>query len=195
MVTAFGRKEVVKQAEKIGINAFLVRPVNQSLLFDTLMSVLGPNIEKSLTQKADRKESGLFDKINGARVLLVEDNILNQEVATEILSDAGAIVNIAINGLQAVEAVEGFNYDIVLMDLQMPLMGGYEATRIIRSNGKYRDLPIIAMTAHAMAGAKEECLAAGLNDYVSKPIEPYTLFSVICKWIKPVAAESRKKTQ
>ena len=185
IVTAFEREEVVKQAEKIGINAFLMKPVNQSLLFDTIMNVFGLNTAESLIRTANKNDTAdLTDTINGARILLVEDNILNQEVATEILKSAGAIVDIAGNGMRAVEAVMGFHYDIVLMDLQMPVMGGYEATGLIRSNEKYKDLPIIAMTAHAMAGAKEECLAAGLNDYVSKPIEPQQLFSVIRKWIK-----------
>ncbi len=189
MVTAFGREEIVKKAEKIGINAFLMKPVNQSLLFDTIMNLFGFNTAESLTRSAGNKEAAdKVDGINGAKVLLVEDNALNQEVATEILKSAGAIVNIASNGMQAVDAVSSSYYDIVLMDLQMPVMGGYEATSLIRINQKYKNLPIIAMTAHAMQGAKEECLAAGMNDYVSKPIEPDQLFSVIKKWIKPAIA-------
>lgn len=186
MVTAFGREEVVKKAEEIGINTFLMKPINQSLLFDTIINVLGINTKESLARAFNKEnEENLMAGISGVRVLLVEDNALNQEVATEILINAGVIVEIANNGKEAVEAVTSSNYDLVLMDLQMPVMGGYEATNIIRANESYKNLPIIAMTAHAMQGAKEECLSAGMNDYVSKPIDPDNLYAVIKRQIKP----------
>jgi two-component system sensor histidine kinase/response regulator len=121
----------------------------------------------------------------------VEDNVLNQEVATEILRSAGISVDVANNGKEAVEAVTKSPYDIVLMDVQMPVMGGYEATKRIRTIDRYKDLPIIAMTAHAMQGAREECLDAGMNDYISKPIDPDSLFLTIRKWVKPGAAIDR----
>ena len=186
MVTAFGREEIMKEAEHTGINAFLMKPVNPSLLFDTVMQVFGRETSASICSNPEKElcpETRY--EIAGARVLLVEDNILNQQVALEILEGAGLIVEIANNGKEAVEVIAKAYYDIVLMDVQMPVMGGYEATRLIRADEKYAYLPIIAMTAHAMQGAKDESLVAGMNDYVSKPIDQKQLFSVLAKWIKP----------
>ena len=127
----------------------------------------------------------------GTKILLTEDNVLNQQVAKEILEGVGFIVDIAHNGQEAVHAVETNHYELVLMDIQMPILGGYEATALIRKHEKFVNLPIIAMTAHAMSGAKEECLKAGLNDYVSKPIDPTILFTVLSKWIKPKIASEK----
>ncbi|MBF0238158.1 MAG: response regulator [SAR324 cluster bacterium] len=127
-------------------------------------------------------------KWNDNAVLLVEDNLLNQQVALEILTRAGLRVDIANNGREAVETLQKKSYDLVLMDLQMPVMGGYEATELIRKNPEYKDLPVIAMTAHAMGGTKEKCLAAGMNDHVSKPIDPAQLFSVLSTWLTPVSS-------
>ena len=195
ILSAFGREEVVKQAEKIGVKAFLIKPVTQSLLFDTILNV-SEVVGKDYTATVSENEKGqVTDVIDGIKILLVEDNAMNQEVAKEILGSAGAQVDIANNGKEAVDAVKAFDFDIVLMDLQMPIMGGYEATRHIRADKKHKDLPIIAMTAHAMQGVKEECIAAGMNDYVSKPIEPEYLFSVIKKWTKREGGStSNKKT-
>lgn len=124
-------------------------------------------------------------KIKGAKILLVEDNRINQQVAKEILEEAELVIDIAENGKEALDRVVNGYYDLVLMDIQMPVMGGYEATSIIKKERRFRDLPVIAMTAHAMNGAKQLCLEAGMDDYVSKPIEPHELFSVLEKWIKP----------
>ena len=123
--------------------------------------------------------------IAGAKILLVEDNFFNQQVAAETLRSAGVAVTIANNGQEAVEAVKSHHYDLVLMDIQMPVMDGYEATNCIRTLLRKYDLPIIAMTAHALQGVKEECLSVGMNDYVSKPIEPETVFDTLARWIKP----------
>jgi len=123
--------------------------------------------------------------IKNARILLVEDNIVNQILAGEMLNQAGMIVEIANNGMEAIEAINIQKYDLVFMDVQMPIMGGYQATKLIRTNEKFKDLPIIAMTAHAVSGAMQECLAAGMNDYISKPIDPELLYSILNKWIKP----------
>lgn len=127
----------------------------------------------------------ILANIEGAKVLLAEDNLLNQQVATEILQSVGLVVEIAINGQEVIDALNRSEYDIVLMDVQMPVMGGYEATQRIRKEERFRELPIVAMTAHAMQGYKEECLAVGMNDYVSKPIDPSHLFAVLARWIKP----------
>ena len=189
MVSAFGREEMVKQAEKIGIRTFLMKPVNPELLRDTLLQAFGDGSTDTAAHTPGIQPAVI--RADGLRVLLAEDNILNQEVATEILRSAGISVEIANNGKEAVEAVMNYPYDIVLMDIQMPVMGGYEATKSIRSIDRFKDLPIIAMTAHAMQGAREECLEAGMNDYISKPIDPDSLFLTIRKWIKPGAVLDR----
>jgi two-component system, sensor histidine kinase and response regulator len=192
LVSAFGREDIVKKAEKVGINAFLMKPINQSLLFDSIINIFGMEKKDIPIQSLESEiENNSIDRVDGIYVLLVEDNEINQEVAMEILSSAGATVDIANNGKEAVEAVNKSNYDVVLMDLQMPIMGGYEATKIIRTQVKHIELPIIAMTAHAMQGVKTECLEAGMNDYVSKPIDPRSLFSTIKKWVKKTVEESK----
>jgi len=126
-------------------------------------------------------------------VLLAEDNEINQQVAKEMLERAGLVVGIANNGEEAVQKVQAEPYDAVLMDIQMPAMGGFEATREIRKDIRFKDLPIIAMTAHAMAGDREKSLAAGMNDHVTKPIDPDELFSALARWIKPGEREVRKE--
>ena len=185
MVTAFGREEVMREAEKAGIQAFLMKPVNTSLLFDTVLQFFGREVPAGTTLENKQAISQeIRGEIAGAKVLLVEDSILNQQVATEILESSGLIVEVVDNGQEAVEAVSRSDYDLVLMDVHMPLMGGYEATQRIRSNEKYAGLPIVAMTAHAMQGAKEECLKAGMNDYISKPVDPEQLFNILAQWVK-----------
>ncbi|MBI5591530.1 MAG: response regulator [Deltaproteobacteria bacterium] len=136
-----------------------------------------------------------MNRIKNARVLLVEDNILNQQVATEILTGAGVIVEIATNGKEATDAINRKQYDMVFMDIQMPVMSGYEAASLIRKDEKHKDLPIIAMTAHAMRGAREACMNAGMNDYVSKPIDPAALFTILMRWIKPGVRTADIKAQ
>ncbi|MPN44660.1 Sensor histidine kinase RcsC [bioreactor metagenome] len=168
-----------------------MKPINQSLLFDTIVNMFDMDKNGMTIQSDAKPDVGAEEvRIDGARILLVEDNEINQEVATEILSNAGAIVEIANNGKEAVDAVASKEFDLVLMDLQMPVMGGYEATKLIRIDRKNMNLPIIAMTAHAMQGVEAECKAAGMNDYVSKPIDTKNLFSTILKWVKQNVASS-----
>jgi len=134
-------------------------------------------------------------KIRGARILLVEDNDINQELAAELLTKAGIQIDVANNGQEAVNMLtDKHGYDGVLMDIQMPVMGGYEATDIIRHKKHMLDLPVIAMTANAMQGDREKCIAAGMNDYVSKPINQNELFSVMANWIKPSNPTQQKTT-
>lgn len=190
MVTAFGREEIAERAKEIGIKAFLTKPVSYSLLFDTIMEVFG----KEVRTKRSRAEKGMkhkeaLDKIKGARILLTEDNEINQQVASELFEQAGFVVEIANNGKESVEKIieSGIpsKYDIVLMDLQMPVMDGYSATLEIRKHSAYNDLPIVAMTADAMVGIKEKCLSVGMMDFVTKPIDPDEVFGVLVNWIKP----------
>jgi predicted ATPase/signal transduction histidine kinase/DNA-binding response OmpR family regulator/tRNA A-37 threonylcarbamoyl transferase component Bud32 len=194
MVTAYGREEVMKRAEKAGINNFLMKPVNQSLLFDTIMLCFNHNLYNT-ADSLSRSEMIVAEGLEGAKVLLVEDNLMNQQIAMEILKEAGLAVDLANNGQEALAAVAETDYELVLMDVQMPVMGGYEATRKIRAETRYATLPIIAMTAHAIQGAREECLEAGMNDYVSKPIDPKQLFSVLARWLKGHGGDAGLKTR
>jgi two-component system, sensor histidine kinase and response regulator len=189
MLTAYGREEVSKEAEKVGLDAFLVKPMNTSVLFETIMEVFGGEVGKLQRKKAFQpsaeEETKVLAKIQGANILLVEDNAINQEIANELLEQAGFSVSVANNGSEAVAMVEEKKYDIVLMDCQMPIMDGYEATRTIRKKKLFANLPIVAMTANAMQGDREKCINAGMNDHVSKPINVKNLYSALVKWIPP----------
>ena len=195
LVSAYGREEIMWRAEAEGLDAFLIKPISPSVMFDTIMQALSKDAPREFAP-LDRKEQALdmLKGLEGARVLLVEDNELNQQVAMEILAGAGMIVSLAGNGQEALDAVQANRYDAVLMDVQMPVMDGYTATRIIRRDLRFKDLPIIAMTAHAMAGDQEKSAAAGMNDHVTKPIDPKQLYAVLARWISaspPPAEETR----
>ncbi len=220
MATAYGRQEVMRQAEDVGLDGFLIKPVNPSVMFNTVMEVFGKDVARGpRVVPAKTGDKASLEKISGAHILLVEDNEINQQVAREILSGAGLNVTLANNGQEAVEAVKQGRFDAVLMDIQMPVMDGYQATRAIRewqlkaqssklktedsdttAAGDQRsdlraqpsnlqpqtsDIPIIAMTAHAMTGDREKSMDAGMNDHVAKPIDPDELFRVLEEWIPP----------
>ena len=187
MMTAYGREEVMNNAKLAGTDAFLIKPIKQSILFDTIMNVFHQKSPESASETVIPEEFPMSnsDHLRGCRVLLAEDNLINQQIATEILQDAGMIVDIANNGKEAVAAVGNTAYDAVLMDVQMPKMDGYEASRRIRSDNRFRALPIIAMTAHAMRGDREKCLEAGMNEHVTKPIDTDVLFAALSRWIEP----------
>ena len=129
-------------------------------------------------------------RLRGARILLAEDNEINQQIAIELLEGVGATVQVANNGREAVERLTASPtaFDVVLMDLQMPEMDGYQATAKIRADARFANLPIIAMTAHATMEERQRCLAAGMNDHVSKPIDPALLFETVGRFYKPAAA-------
>jgi CheY-like chemotaxis protein len=186
LVTAYGREEVMQQADEVALEGFLLKPVSASMLFDTIMQAFGESLPET-TRIAQRREQETesLEHIRGANILLVEDNEINQQVAKEILEGAGLKVTLAADGREAVNAVNESSYDVVLMDIQMPVMDGYAATREIRKNENFKELPIIAMTAHAMAGDEDKSLEAGMNGHVTKPIDPDHLFSTLQKWIKP----------
>ena len=182
MVTAYGREEVLKQAEESGFENVLIKPVTSSILFDTAVVALGTQRERAEAVQAGPS----FDikRMRGARILLVEDNEINQEVAIGQLEDAEVFVDLAENGEVALRLVRDNEYDVVLMDMQMPVMDGIEATRIIRADQRFDKLPIIAMTANAMASDRELCLDAGMDDHIAKPIDPDQLFGVLLRWIR-----------
>jgi signal transduction histidine kinase/DNA-binding response OmpR family regulator len=194
LVTAYGREDVFQQAEEVGLEGFLLKPVNPSMLFDTIMQAFGKAVPETsrVAQRKEQEDKALKD-IQGAQVLLVEDNEINQQVAREILESAGLNVALANDGQEAVNAVKESNYDAVLMDVQMPVMDGYTATREIRKDERFKELPIIAMTAHAMAGDEDKSLEAGMNGHVAKPIDPDQLFATLQKWIKPSAKRAQVK--
>ena len=214
LVTAYGREEIMQQAEQIGLDGFLIKPIGSSVLFDTIMQAFGEKIAKTPRISDGKGKPEDLKDIQGAQVLLVEDNEINQQVAMEILQGAGLIVTVANDGQQGLDAAKKDQYDAILMDIQMPVMDGYAATRRIRKweeglkaqssmlNGKDSDelsafsfqpsarakrVPIIAMTAHAMAGDDKKSIEAGMNDHVTKPIDPDQLFATLQKWIKPAA--------
>jgi PAS domain S-box-containing protein len=189
MVTAYGREEVMQKAEKVGLEGFLIKPISASVLFDTIMQAFGKELPGTSRVAQRKEEADAMQKIQGARILLTEDNEINQQVAKEILEDAGFNVNLANNGQEALNKIKEGKFDAVLMDIQMPVMDGYAATREIRNlKSEIRNVPIIAMTAHAMAGDEEKSLTAGMNDHVTKPIDPEQLFTTLHKWIQPSAA-------
>lgn len=187
MVTAFGRDELMTLAQDAGVDQVIPKPVNPGVLYTTISHALGLENSKGIPMtSADSSPDAMgLSPISGARVLLVEDNDLNQQIATEVLKEVGAVVEVAENGKVALEKLEQATFDIVLMDMQMPVMDGISATREIRKNDRLRDLPIIAMTANVMQGDREKCLDAGMNDHLGKPIEPDQVWQKLRQWIAP----------
>ncbi len=181
MVSAYSADEIKGRAAPLDIGGYLTKPVTQSRLFDTLMNIYGG---KPGVQRGKRIENAGTDVLfEGRKVLLVEDNAINQQVAMELMESAGLKVDAASNGKEAIEMLGKGQYACVLMDIQMPVMDGFEATRVIRGIDKYKDLPVIAMTAHAMAGDRERCLEAGMNDHTPKPIDPEKFFKTLRRWL------------
>jgi len=189
MVTAYGREEVMQQADQVGLEGFLVKPVNPSLLFDTIVRTFSSE-KRSASNVTLMQQQQIRRRLKG-KVLLVEDHPINQQVAQELLEGFGLVVGMAENGCEAVKAVQETNFDLVLMDIQMPEMDGFEATQRIRAHDRFADLPIIAMTAHAMAGDRERCLEAGMNEHLSKPINPDALFKMLSRWLESGGVKSR----
>ncbi len=186
MMTAYGRDDAINASRGVdNIAEYLSKPIMPSSLLDAVLAATGSKVRSARridihTEMISSVKSGL----KGARILLVEDNAINQEVAIELLSSAGIEVTLAENGLEAVELVLKEDFDGVLMDCQLPVMDGYEATEKIRENAAYSELPIIAMTANVLSGDREKSLKAGMNDHVGKPVNPSELFSVLGQWIR-----------
>ncbi|KAB8058186.1 response regulator [Janthinobacterium sp. FT14W] len=191
MVTAFHREALLEAARQreLPLDGVLNKPVSASTLLDQISFVFGGVTGQS--RKTQRQSSYRDDEraLRGAWLLLVEDNEVNQEVAQHILNDAGIRVDIAGNGAIALAKIEENAYDGVLMDCQMPVMDGYQATRKLRQDPRYSNLPVIAMTANAMVGDKEKCLDAGMNDFIAKPIDVAQLFGTLARWIAPAAPQ------
>ena len=185
MVTAHRRQEVAQRRESVALDGFLLKPVTEPALCEAIVAALGGAPARVASHASGARPAGLA-RIRGARVLLVEDNEINRQVAGEILARGGIVVVSATTGEEAVAAVErggDGHYDAVLMDVQMPVMDGFEATRRIRALPCAATLPIIAATAHASADGVAQCLAAGMTDHVSKPLVPSQLLAVLARCI------------
>ncbi|AXX95581.1 response regulator [Arcobacter ellisii] len=186
MVTAYDRDELIEKAKEVKILGFLEKPISPSTLYDTILKSFGKEIVKSSKEfRHDINFNEIKALVSGAKILLVEDNLQNQEIATEFLNKANINIVIANNGKEAVDILnENEEFDAVLMDCQMPIMDGYEATKHIREIEKFANLPIIAMTANAMQGDKEKCISVGMNDYISKPLDFNKFYETLGKWVK-----------
>jgi CheY-like chemotaxis protein len=188
MVTAYGREDVMLLAHQAGVDGFLIKPVSPSSLLDSMLSALGRG---EVLGRQESQYAGIKAPPNfiGRHVLLVEDNAINREFAIELLRIMNIEADEAVNGEEALAMVQRYQYDCILMDIQMPVMDGLEAARRIRAlarqpgGERFASLPIIAMTALAMARDAEESQAAGMNDHVTKPVEPERLFSCLSKWL------------
>lgn len=195
MVTAYGRNEIRHHATASGVDAFLHKPVTPSLLYNTIQDSLAQKSESS-SAVAPTPDKEVDFSLAGSNLLLVEDNIINQQVALELLTSKDAHVDVAENGKVALEMLLATKngtlkpYDLVLMDLQMPVMDGLEATHHIRADSHFAQLPIIAMTAHAMQAEHDNCRDAGMNDHIAKPIDVAALYRTISYWLNEIEKES-----
>ncbi|WP_207260482.1 response regulator [Desulfovibrio sp. Huiquan2017] len=182
MLTAYGQESIRRRAEAIGLDGYMLKPFNRSILFDTIMDTLSDSVENKPKRSSRAEHSGVPSNLPGTHILLAEDNEINQQVAREILEGADIKVSIADNGRKAMEMALAGNYNAVLMDIQMPIMDGFKAVRGIRKGGK-TSLPIIAMTAHALVGDREKSIESGMNDHVTKPIDPVELMKTLSHWL------------
>jgi CheY-like chemotaxis protein len=206
MITAHERELALKRKDTTSVDALLMKPVKPSQLFNAIMELFG-RAEAMVPRREPTPAAWQVHRLAGQRVLVVEDNELNRDVAVALLEETGLTVEVAENGGVAVQKVtdapKGY-YNAVFMDIQMPIMDGYEATRRIRAwESKVQDestdnrqpttdhrlpiaghrIPIIALTAHALKGEKEKCLAADMDDYLAKPLDEHDLYRVMCRWI------------
>jgi PAS domain S-box-containing protein len=200
ILTSIGRQKDTPSLKKMGFVAGLPKPVRHQELKRVLYLAVGDAEQISQADSINRQIFAMPNRFldHQARILLVEDNIINQEVALGILNKLGLKADAAANGAEAIKALEGIAYDLVLMDIQMPVMSGIEATHHLRSPGSSehnRRIPIIAMTAHALQGDRDKCLQAGMNDYVSKPFSPHALTAVLEKWLPQKIISGIQNTQ
>jgi two-component system sensor histidine kinase/response regulator len=190
MISAYTREAVMEEQGALPVDAFLHKPVGPALLYHSLLQVLDPQPGAGPVQGRVPVLAEL-PRLDGARILLAEDNANNREVALDFMAAARMQVDVAFNGRDAVRMAVGGDYDLVLMDIQMPEMDGLSAAREIRSHARLRELPIVAMTAHALPSDRALSRLAGMNDHVTKPIDPDLLFCTLLKWIDPARLEGR----
>ncbi len=189
ILTAYDREEIRSQALQLGIKEILTKPITPSTIFDATISVINTKLKAggksimALPTIEIATETDLAATFSGQRILLVEDNEDNQEVVLGLLAETGLHIDIAENGQIALEKISRTEYALVFMDMQMPVMGGLEATRRIRDNPDFPSIPIIAMTANAMQKDQDDCLEAGMNDFIAKPIDPNQLLQTLKRWL------------
>jgi two-component system, sensor histidine kinase and response regulator len=194
LISSFSQSEMLQHLETGLVDGMLAKPFQQSELFDTTMEIFeGKDARRKKNAPNALFHADLVAKISGARILLVEDNEINQQVAKELLQKAGVTVILAENGAEAISRLQLESFDGVLMDMQMPVMDGVTATREIRKT--LPDLPIIAMTANVMSGDLKQCTAAGMNDHIAKPLDPNQMLATIAKWIVPCKPTALLSTQ
>ncbi len=187
MISAFDREEVMEGNHSLAFEGFLNKPVNEALLIANIALIFSGKPDKTAPEALPEVKIPTID-LTGRRVLLVEDNEINRDLATELLGDLGIAVTIAVDGREGVDRIAAEPFDLVLMDIQMPVMDGLTATKLIRTDERFRSLPIIAMTAHAMSGDRERSLYAGMNDHLTKPINPNTLTETLVRWMPATLA-------
>jgi CheY-like chemotaxis protein/HPt (histidine-containing phosphotransfer) domain-containing protein len=187
LISSVGTPPKAERATAAGFDAFLTKPVRHQILVDTIAGLLDDRPAPPVAPVDASSENPV--RRQGPRILVAEDNVINQEIAATILTDAGYSVDLANDGREAVEAVARQPYDLVLMDVQMPVVDGLQAAREIRKlAGAAGRIPIVALTANAMLGDREACLDAGMNDYISKPFERSALIATLAHWISGSAA-------
>ncbi|ABK45561.1 multi-sensor hybrid histidine kinase [Magnetococcus marinus MC-1] len=195
MLSDHGREKVRQEAEALGITHFMCKPISPSVLLETLLEVRGECLPRKQRSRRPLIHPELRDGLSaiaGARVLLVEDNAINQEIAIELLGYAGVAVTPAASGQSALDLLNSeAPFDLVLMDIQMSDMDGYATTRQLRQDPRFKTLPVVAMTAHAMVSDREKALQLGMQDHIPKPIEPEQLFAALVQWIKPRQANQQ----
>jgi PAS domain S-box-containing protein len=182
MVSAFDRERAMNGVADHEMDGFLIKPVSEPLLIDSIATIFG--VKPDYPEPDSWSAAGGFPaELVGRRVLLVEDNDVNRELASELLRDMGIKVGVAVNGREGVDRLSAEPFDLVLMDIQMPVMDGMTATRLIRADERFGKLPILAMTAHAMSGDRDRSLTAGMNDHITKPIDPNRLLAALLRWM------------
>ena len=197
ILTSLGKKDTLEELEKAKLSAFILKPVKQSQLFRTLISAIYKSDDVSFTKVlSPAPQANKKNKTYSIKILLAEDNLVNQMVATKMLANIGYKADVASNGKEAFDAINKINYDLIFMDILMPEMDGFEATRAIRKLDKSIKQPkIIAMTANAMTGDREKCLRAGMDDYLSKPIKAEELVAKLSHWGELINLESANEME
>ena len=182
MVTAYGREEILQGAEQVGLQGVLIKPVTQSVMYNTMLDLLVPadgNEQPAMPATGTDVAADMRISLSGRRVLLADDNALNREVATDFLHAVGMVVETACNGAEALEKLAAGNFDVVLLDVHMPVMGGLEAAREIRRNPVWAGLPVISLTAQASQEDRQASLDAGMTAHLTKPIDEAALYSTL----------------
>ena len=196
LITAYGRDDLWPRAQQAGVGGMLIKPIQKLALYTALNNLLQPDAELGGTDffQSNKIAEPELSKIRGSKILLVEDNELNQQLATELLRQRNFVVDVAPNGQEALNVLRRQSYDLVLMDVQMPVMDGYEATHFLRRLPQFKDLPIIAMTANALHTDRKQALEVGMNDHIPKPIKLQLLLSKLLQWIPPKKSETTVPT-